>query len=117
MASGMPLVLTARSTSPIPLRASPAEPSDRLARTRIIRSWTWLRATLSQTASLSGTGAGSMRARLLVLGRTLSSILLACPGNLHVEIQCASLSNPDPEYRVIQPHTVVHNGMRWLVRA
>ena len=88
MASGMPLVLTARSTSPIPLRASPAEPSDRLARTRI-----------------------------LVLGRTLSSILLACPGNLHVEIQCASLSNPDPEYRVIQPHTVVHNGMRWLVRA
>ena len=92
MASGMPLVLTARSTSPIPLRASPAEPSDRLARTRIIRSWTWLR-------------------------RTWSSILLACTGNLHVEIQCASLSNPDPEYRVIQPHTVVHNGMRWLVRA
>lgn len=47
----------------------------------------------------------------------LSPILQACREGLRVEIQYASLSHPDPEYRVIQPHTVVHNGMRWHVRA
>ncbi|WP_290517249.1 WYL domain-containing protein [Alcanivorax sp.] len=47
----------------------------------------------------------------------LRPILLACRDNLRVEIQYASLSNPEPEYRVIQPHTVVHSGMRWHVRA
>lgn len=47
----------------------------------------------------------------------LRPILQACRDNLRVEIQYASLSNPEPEYRVIQPHTVVHSGMRWHVRA
>lgn len=47
----------------------------------------------------------------------LCPILQACREGLRVEIQYASLSHPDPEYRVIQPHTVVHNGMRWHARA
>lgn len=47
----------------------------------------------------------------------LSPILQACREGLRVEIQYASFNNPDLEYRVIQPHTVVHNGMRWHVRA
>ncbi|WP_348680305.1 helix-turn-helix transcriptional regulator [Alcanivorax profundi] len=47
----------------------------------------------------------------------LRPILLACREGLRVEIQYASLKNPEPEYRVIQPHTVIHNGMRWHVRA
>ncbi len=47
----------------------------------------------------------------------LRPILQACRDKLRVEIQYASLSNPEPEYRVIQPHTVVHSGMRWHVRA
>ncbi|HBP76889.1 MAG TPA: hypothetical protein DD757_13705, partial [Alcanivorax sp.] len=34
-----------------------------------------------------------------------------------VEIEYASLANPEPEFRVIQPHTVVHTGYRWHVRA
>ncbi len=47
----------------------------------------------------------------------LRPILQACREGLRVEIQYTSLLNPNPEYRVIQPHTVVHNGMRWHVRA
>ena len=47
----------------------------------------------------------------------LRPILQACREGLRVEIQYASLKHPAPEYRVIQPHTVVHNGMRWHVRA
>ncbi len=47
----------------------------------------------------------------------LRPILQACREGLRVEIEYTSLNNPEPEYRVIQPHTVVHNGMRWHVRA
>lgn len=47
----------------------------------------------------------------------LRPILLACREGLRVEIQYSSLEHPEPEYRVIQPHTVVHNGLRWHVRA
>lgn len=48
---------------------------------------------------------------------TLRPILQACREGKRVEIQYASLTNPEPEYRVIQPHTVVHSGYRWHVRA
>ncbi|AJD47525.1 hypothetical protein S7S_05525 [Isoalcanivorax pacificus W11-5] len=47
----------------------------------------------------------------------LRPILQACREGKRVEIRYASLSNPEPEYRVIQPHTVVHSGYRWHVRA
>ena len=47
----------------------------------------------------------------------LRPILQACRDGLRVEIQYTSLNNPEPEHRVIQPHTVVHSGMRWHVRA
>lgn len=47
----------------------------------------------------------------------LRPILQACREGKRVEIQYASLSSPEPEYRVIQPHTVVHSGQRWHVRA
>ncbi len=47
----------------------------------------------------------------------LRPILQACREGKRVEIQYASLSSPEPEYRVIQPHTVVHSGYRWHVRA
>ena len=47
----------------------------------------------------------------------LCPILQACRDKLRVEIQYTSLSNPEPESRIIQPHTVAHNGMRWHARA
>lgn len=47
----------------------------------------------------------------------LRPVLQACRENKRVEIRYASLSNPVAEYRVIQPHTVVHTGYRWHVRA
>lgn len=47
----------------------------------------------------------------------LRPILQACREGKRVEIQYASLANPEPEYRVIQPHTVVHSGYRWHARA
>ncbi|MGI9574210.1 helix-turn-helix transcriptional regulator [Alloalcanivorax xenomutans] len=47
----------------------------------------------------------------------LRPILQACREGLRVEIRYASLRNPVPEERVIQPHTVVHSGLRWHVRA
>lgn len=47
----------------------------------------------------------------------LQPVLQACRECKRVEIEYASLANPEPEYRVIQPHTVVHTGYRWHVRA
>ena len=47
----------------------------------------------------------------------LRPILQACREQKRVEIEYASLAHPEPEYRVIQPHTVVHSGYRWHVRA
>ena len=47
----------------------------------------------------------------------LRPILKACREGKRVEIQYASLTNPEPEYRVIQPHTAVHSGYRWHARA
>jgi predicted DNA-binding transcriptional regulator YafY len=47
----------------------------------------------------------------------LKPVLQACRERKRVEIEYASLAHPRPEYRVIQPHTVVHTGYRWHVRA
>lgn len=47
----------------------------------------------------------------------LRPVLQACRERKRVEIEYASFANPEPEYRVIQPHTVVHTGYRWHVRA
>jgi len=47
----------------------------------------------------------------------LRPVLQACREKKRVEIEYASLAHPQPEYRVIQPHTVVHTGYRWHVRA
>lgn len=46
----------------------------------------------------------------------LRPILQACREGKRVDIQYAYLSSPEPEYRVIQPHTVVHSAYRWHVR-
>lgn len=47
----------------------------------------------------------------------LRPVLHACREELRIEIRYPSLTHPEPEYRMIQPHTVVHNGQRWHVRA
>ncbi len=47
----------------------------------------------------------------------LRPILRAAREGKRVEICYASLKNPVPEYRVIQPHSVIFNGFRWHVRA
>lgn len=49
--------------------------------------------------------------------KVLRPILRAAREGKRVEICYASLSNPVPEYRVIQPHSVVFTGIRWHVRA
>jgi len=49
--------------------------------------------------------------------KVLRPVLQACREQKRVEIEYASLANPEPEFRVIQPHTVVHTGYRWHVRA
>ena len=49
--------------------------------------------------------------------KVLRPILRAAREAKRVEICYASLSNPAPEYRVIQPHSVIFNGSRWHVRA
>lgn len=47
----------------------------------------------------------------------LAPITQAARESKRVEICYSSLRNPEPDYRVIQPHTVVFNGHRWHVRA
>jgi predicted DNA-binding transcriptional regulator YafY len=47
----------------------------------------------------------------------LAPVIQAAREGKRLEICYSSLSNPAPEYRVIQPHTVVFNGLRWHVRA
>jgi len=49
--------------------------------------------------------------------KVLRPIMRAAREEKRVEICYASLSNPTPEYRVIQPHSVIFNGFRWHVRA
>lgn len=47
----------------------------------------------------------------------LRPILQACREGLRLETEYVSLSTPEPEFRVISPHTLVYTGMRWHVRA
>jgi predicted DNA-binding transcriptional regulator YafY len=47
----------------------------------------------------------------------LRPLLEAARESLRVECEYVSFSNPDPEIRVIQPHTLVFTGMRWHLRA
>lgn len=47
----------------------------------------------------------------------LRPILQACRQQLRLEADYVSLSTPQPEPRVMVPHTLVFTGMRWHVRA
>lgn len=47
----------------------------------------------------------------------LQKVTRACREKLRLEMEYASMNNPVPETRVIQPHTLVYNGYRWHVRA
>ena len=44
-------------------------------------------------------------------------LLKACREGLRLETEYVSLANPEPEVRLIAPHTLVYTGMRWHVRA
>ncbi|PWB34355.1 WYL domain-containing protein [Pseudomonas sp. SDI] len=47
----------------------------------------------------------------------LRPLLKACRDGLRLEIEYVSLNTPQPEVRLIAPHTLVYTGMRWHVRA
>lgn len=47
----------------------------------------------------------------------LRPLLKACREHLRLEIEYVSLANPQPEVRLIAPHTLIYTGMRWHVRA
>jgi len=49
--------------------------------------------------------------------QVLRPLLKACREGLRLETEYVSLSNPEPETRLIAPHTLVNTGMRWHVRA
>jgi predicted DNA-binding transcriptional regulator YafY len=47
----------------------------------------------------------------------LRPLLKACRNSEVIEVDYVSLANPNPETRLIAPHTLVYTGMRWHVRA
>lgn len=47
----------------------------------------------------------------------LRPLLKACREGLRLECEYVSLANPEPETRLIAPHTLVYTGIRWHVRA
>ncbi|MNE41795.1 hypothetical protein D3C80_1358870 [compost metagenome] len=47
----------------------------------------------------------------------LRPLLKACREGLRLECEYVSLANPQPETRLIAPHTLIYTGMRWHVRA
>jgi predicted DNA-binding transcriptional regulator YafY len=47
----------------------------------------------------------------------LRPLLKACREHLRLEVEYVSLASPEPETRLIAPHTLVYTGMRWHVRA
>ncbi|MCC2636618.1 MAG: hypothetical protein K0Q68_337 [Moraxellaceae bacterium] len=53
----------------------------------------------------------------LIRPLVLQRVVRACREKLRLEIVYGSMANPEPETRVIQPHTLVYNGYRWHVRA
>jgi predicted DNA-binding transcriptional regulator YafY len=70
--------------------------------------------SLQSTLSLSETITPPLRD---LRPEVLAPITQAAREKKRIEICYSSLRNPIPEYRVIQPHTVVFNGQRWHVRA
>lgn len=46
----------------------------------------------------------------------LRPLLKACREGLRLECEYVSLANPQPETRLIAPHTLIYTGMRWHVR-
>lgn len=53
----------------------------------------------------------------LIRPAVLQRVVRACREKQRLEIVYGSMANPEPETRVIQPHTLVYNGYRWHVRA
>lgn len=53
----------------------------------------------------------------LIRPLVLQRVVRACREQQRLEIVYGSMANPEPETRVIQPHTLVYNGYRWHVRA
>ncbi|PIB47074.1 transcriptional regulator [Pseudomonas sp. 2588-5] len=47
----------------------------------------------------------------------LRPLLKACRDGEVIAIEYVSLANPNPETRLIAPHTLIYTGMRWHVRA
>jgi len=48
---------------------------------------------------------------------TVRKVITACRSQHSIKIQYASMKNPTPSERIISPHTLVHTGFRWHVRA
>lgn len=53
----------------------------------------------------------------IVKPEMLRPLVQAARQGKRVEVDYVSLTSPEVETRVIAPHTLVHNGMRWHVRA
>lgn len=53
----------------------------------------------------------------LINAEILRPLLKACREHLRLEVEYVSLANPEPEVRLIAPHTLIYTGMRWHVRA
>ena len=47
----------------------------------------------------------------------LRPLLKACRDSEVIAVEYVSLANPEPETRLIAPHTLIYTGMRWHVRA
>ena len=47
----------------------------------------------------------------------LRPLLKACRDGEVIDIEYVSLANPNPETRLIAPHTLIYTGIRWHVRA
>lgn len=52
-----------------------------------------------------------------IKAEVLRPLLKACRSHEVISVEYVSLANPVPEIRLIAPHTLVHTGMRWHVRA
>jgi predicted DNA-binding transcriptional regulator YafY len=47
----------------------------------------------------------------------LRQVVKACRNKLRLEVDYRSVNAPDTDGRIIVPHSIVHSGMRWHVRA
>jgi predicted DNA-binding transcriptional regulator YafY len=71
-------------------------------------------------SDLSGTATGfnAIHAPIRnITPKLVQPILRACRENLRIDIGYISLSNPDYQDRIIAPHALVYDGLRWHVRA